>query len=112
MTIEALYKRIIASDELKSAFIEAVKAQKLDEFLKSQGCDAAGVEIMDFLKSLQKAEGELADDELNSVAGGCNSTEAIYSMTVAFCIGFAIMSAVDPVSENKDDWGDKLLCDI
>ena len=112
MTIEALYKRIIASDELKSAFIEAVKAQKLDEFLKSQGCDAAGAEIMDFLKSLQKAEGELADDELSAVAGGCNSTEAIYSMTVAFCIGFAIMSAVDPVSENKDDWGDRLLCDI
>ena len=103
MTIEALYKEIIASDELKSAFVEAVKAQKLDEFLKSQGCDAAGAEIMDFLKALQKAEGELADDELNSVAGGCNSTEAIYSMTVAFCIGFAIMSAVDPVSENKDD---------
>lgn len=112
MTIEALYKKIIASDELKSAFAEAVKAQKLDEFLKSQGCDAAGAEIMDFLKSLQKAEGELADDELNAVAGGCNSTEAIYSMTVAFCIGFAIMSAEDPVSENKDDWGDRLLCDI
>ena len=112
MIIEALYKRIIASDELKSAFIEAVKAQKLGDFLKAQGCDAAGTEIMDFLKSLRKGEGELADDELSAVAGGCNSTEAIYSMTVAFCIGFAIMSAVDPVSENKDDWGDKLLCDI
>lgn len=112
MTIEALYKKIIASDELKAAFAEAVKAQKLDEFLKSQGCEATGAEIMDFLKSLQKAEGELADDELSAVAGGCNSTEAIYSMTVAFCIGFAIMSAVDPVSENKDDWGDRLLCDI
>ncbi len=112
MTIEALYKKIIASDELKAAFAEAVKAQKLDEFLKSQGCEATGAEIMDFLKSLRKGEGELADDELNSVAGGCNSTEAIYSMTVAFCIGFAIMSAVDPVSENKDDWGDRLLRDI
>lgn len=112
MTIEALYKRIIASDELKSAFVEAVKAQKLDEFLKSQGCEATGAEIMDFLKSLQKAEGELADDELSAVAGGCNSTEAIYSMTVVICIAFAAISAVDPVSENKDDWGDKLLCDI
>lgn len=112
MTIEALYKEIIASDELKSAFVEAVKAQKLDEFLNSQGCDAAEAEVVDFLKSLRKGEGELADDELSAVAGGCNSTEAIYSMTVAFCIGFAIMSAVDPVSENKDDWGDKLLCDI
>lgn len=111
MTIEALYKRIIASDELKSAFVEAVKAQKLGDFLKAQGCEAAEAEVVDFLKSLRKGEGEVAD-ELSAVAGGCNSTEAIYSMTVAFCIGFAIMSAVDPVSENKDDWGDKLLCDI
>ena len=111
MTIEALYKKIIASDELKSAFAEAVKAQKLDEFLKSQGCEATGAEIMDFLKSLQQAEGELADDELNSVAGGGTSPEALYSMTVAFCIGFAAISAEDPVSENKDDWGDKMLCD-
>lgn len=111
MTIEALYKRIIASDELKSAFVEAVKAQKLGDFLKAQGCEAAEAEVVDFLKSLRKGEGEVVD-ELSAVAGGCNSTEAIYSMTVAFCIGFAIMSAVDPVSENKDDWGDKLLCDI
>ena len=111
MTIEALYKRIIASDELKSAFAEAVKAQKLDEFLKSQGCEATGAEIMDFLKALQKAEGELADDELSAVAGGCNSTEAIYSMTVVICIAIAVVSAANPKSENKDDWGDKMLCD-
>lgn len=37
MTIEALYKKIIASDELKAAFVEAVKAQKLGDFLKAQG---------------------------------------------------------------------------
>lgn len=68
MTIEALYKRIIASDELKSAFVEAVKAQKLGDFLKSQGCEATGAEAIDFLKSLRKGEGELADDELSAVA--------------------------------------------
>ena len=112
MTIEALYKRIIASDELKSAFVEAVKAQKLGDFLKAQGCDATEAEVIDFIKSLQKGEGELADDELSAVAGGCNSTEAIYSMTVVICIAIAAISAEDPVSENKDDWGDKLLCDI
>ena len=111
MTIEALYKRIIASDELKSAFIEAVKAQKLDEFLKSQGCEATGAEVVDFIKSLRKGEGELADDELSAVAGGCNSTEAIYSMTVVICIAIAVVSAANPKSENKDDWGDKMLCD-
>lgn len=112
MTIEALYKEIIASDELKSAFVEAAKAQKLGDFLKAQGCDATEAEVIDFIKSLQKAEGELADDELSAVAGGCNSTEAIYSMTVVICIAFAAISAEDPVSENKDDWGDRLLCDI
>ena len=112
MTIEALYKRIIASDELKSAFVEAVKAQKLGDFLKAQGCEATEAEVVDFIKSLRKGEGELADDELSAVAGGCNSTEAIYSMTVAFCIGFATISATDPISENKDDWGDRLLCDV
>lgn len=112
MTIEALYKRIIASDELKSAFVEAVKAQKLGDFLKAQGCEATEAEVVDFLKSLRKGEGELADDELSAVAGGCNSTEAIYSMTVVICIAFAAISAEDPVSENKDDWGDRLLCDI
>ena len=111
MTIEALYKEILASDELKSAFVEAVKAQKLGDFLKAQGCEATEAEVVDFLKSLRKGEGELAD-ELSAVAGGCNSTEAIYSMTVVICIAFAIMSAVDPVSENKDDWGDRLLCDV
>ena len=111
MTIEALYKEILASDELKSAFVEAVKAQKLGDFLKAQGCDATEAEVVDFIKSLRSAEGELADDELSSVAGGCNSTEAIYSMTVVICIMFAALSAEDPVSENKDDWGDRLLCD-
>ena len=111
MTIEALYKKIIASDELKSAFVEAVKAQKLDDFLKAQGCEAAEAEVVDFLKSLRKGEGELADDELSSVAGGCDAEEAIYSMTVVICIAFAAISAEDPVSENKDDWGDRLLCD-
>ncbi len=111
MTIEALYKEILASDELKSAFVEAVKAQKLGDFLKAQGCDAAEAEVVDFLKSLRKGEGELADDELNSVAGGCNAGEAAASFTVVTCIVLATISATDPISDNKDDWGDRLLCD-
>ena len=111
MTIEALYKEIIASDELKSAFVEAVKAQKLGDFLKAHGCEAAEAEVVDFLKSLRKGEGELADDELSSVAGGCNAGEAAASFTVVTCIVLATISATDPISDNKDDWGDRLLCD-
>ena len=112
-TLETLYQEVLASDELKKGLAGAAKTPEgLTEWVKAQGCEATEAEVVDFIKSLRKGEGELADDELSAVAGGCNSTEAIYSMTVAFCIGFAIMSAVDPVSENKDDWGDKLLCDI
>ena len=78
MTIEALYKEIIASDELKAAFVEAVKAQKLGDFLKAQGCEATEAEVVDFLKSLRKGEGELAD-ELSAVAGGCTSMGSNHS---------------------------------
>ena len=112
MTIEALYKEILASDELKAAFVEAVKAQKLGDFLKAHGCEAAEAEVVDFIKSLRSAEGELADDELNSVAGGCNGGEAAASFTVVTCIVLATISATDPISDNKDDWGDRLLCDV
>ena len=33
-------------------------------------------------------------------------------MTVVICIAIAVVSAANPKSENKDDWGDRLLCDI
>ena len=32
-------------------------------------------------------------------------------MTVVICIAIAVVSAANPKSENKDDWGDKMLCD-
>ena len=112
MTIEALYKEIIASDELKSAFVEAVKAQKLGDFLKAQGCDATEAEVIDFIKSLQKGEGELADDVLNSVAGGCNGGEAAVSILgFGFMCGMMAMKSSRESPLPKDEWPDgNILC--
>ena len=80
MTIEKLYATIISSDELKAAFAAAAKEGKLIEFLKAQGCEATEAEVMEFIKSKQNAEGEIADDELDSVAGGCSSLNTAASL--------------------------------
>ena len=64
--IEELYKSIFANDDLKAQYIEAVKENKLDEFLKTQGCSATTEDIWAFIDSKK----ELSLDELDSVAGG------------------------------------------
>ena len=67
-TLQELYAEIVGSDELKKVFSEAAKDGKVTEFLKAQGCEATEEEISVFLK--EKADQELSDDELDSVAGG------------------------------------------
>ena len=92
-TLQELYKEIIASEELKAAFTEAAKGGKVTEFLKTQGVEATVEEVTAFLKS---QTGELSDEELDSVAGGCNEktkTEVGYSLA-SFGIGCAIYAAV------------------
>lgn len=80
MTIEKLYATIMGSDELKASLVAAAKEGRLAEFLKSQGCEATEAEVLEFIKSKQNAEGEIADDELDSVAGGCSSLNTVGSM--------------------------------
>lgn len=113
MTIEALYSKVIGSEELKAAFVAAVKEKKIAEFLKEQGCEATEAEVAEFLKSKQGAEGEVADEELDAVAGGgCNTTETFFScITVGvYCAVEAIKSAT--MDKPEDGWGnDCLLCE-
>ena len=95
MTIEALYSKVIGSEELKAAFVAAVKEKKIVEFLKSK----------------QNAEGEVSDAELDAVSGGCNGEEAVYSVFTAglLCAGLAIMSYSSDTP--PDEWSDgKILC--
>ena len=73
-TLEALYQEILASEELKKSFAEAMEKKQMEEFLKANGCEAGMEEVDAFLKEKQERQGEVADEELDSVAGGCGSS--------------------------------------
>ena len=113
MRLEELYSKVIGSEELKAAFVAAVKEKKIAEFLKEQGCEATEAEVAEFLKSKQGAEGEVADEELDAVAGGgCNTAETLLSCATVgvFCAMDAIKSAT--MDKPEDGWGnDCLLCE-
>ena len=99
-------------EELKAAFVAAVKEKKIAEFLKAQGCEATEAEVTEFLKAKQDAEGEIADEELDAVAGGCNDVEFMISVGTlgAYCLGRAIDSATGNGSA-KEHWGEgQILC--
>ena len=59
MRLEELYSKVIGSEELKAAFVAAVKEKKIAEFLKEQGCEATEAEVAEFLKAKQSAEGQI-----------------------------------------------------
>ncbi|MBP5166453.1 MAG: hypothetical protein ILP09_04265 [Oscillospiraceae bacterium] len=95
-TLQELYSEIIASDELKAAFAEAAKDGKAAEFLKAHGCEATAEELAAFLKS--RSNGEISDEELDSVAGGCSETtgkEAAMSVATGgiACAVIAVISS-------------------
>ena len=83
-TIQELYTEIMANDELKKAFVEAMKAGKLEDFLKERGCEATEEEVKEFVetKAASDAPIELSDDELKHVAAG----SGIHSET-CYCTG-------------------------
>ena len=70
-TLQRLYGEVMASDALKKEYFAAANEGKLDEFLSSHGCDATGEQLGEFLSNSKNLpQGEIADDELDSVAGG------------------------------------------
>ena len=106
-TLQELYNEITASDELKAAFADAAKGGKAAEFLKAQGCEATAEELAAFLKG-QKS-GELSDEELDNVGGGCDTAaEAAFSVMSGGigCAARAIVSATTGyVGQKKEDDG-------
>ena len=71
-TMQELYGEIVASDELKKALVEAMKADKIEDFLKAHDCEATEEEVKEFIeaKAGEDAPIELSDDELKGIAGG------------------------------------------
>ena len=83
-TLQELYDEIVASDDQKKAFVEAMKAGKLEDFLKAHGCETAEEEVMEFIatKAAEDAPIELSEDEIKHVVGG----STIHSET-CYCTG-------------------------
>ncbi len=98
MTLQEIYDKVMASEELKRSFAEAAGDKgKLEAWLKANGSDATIEQLGDFLKAKQTS-GEVSDDELENVAGG-TSSEDITSYTMlsivtagTACAGMAIAS--------------------
>ena len=82
-SLQELYDEIMASDELKKQFV-ALKPEQVEEFVKSQGCDATMDDITAFLKAKKNEDKELTLDELDNVAGGhgCSQTGIETAMSI------------------------------
>ena len=70
MTLEEIYEKTMASEDLKKSFADAVKDdEKLTAWLKAQGCSATVEELTRFMEN-RTGIGEICDEELENVAGG------------------------------------------
>ena len=71
-TLQDLYEEIKGDDKQKRAFVEAMKAGAVRDFLEERGCDATEEEVREFLeaKAAEDSPIELSMDELAEVAGG------------------------------------------
>ena len=76
-TLQDLYTEIMASDELKKAFAQAAKDNKVADFLKAQGCDATEDEFKAFLTEKAKDDKALSEEDLENVAGGWSLDTAL-----------------------------------
>ena len=71
-TAQELYSEIIANDEQKKAFVEAMKANKLEDFLKTHDCEATAEEVKEFIetKAGEDTPIELSDSDVKHIVGG------------------------------------------
>ena len=70
-TLEEVYQNALSSGEERVAFAEAAKTEEdLAAFLAARGCEATPGQALEFLKEKVEVAGELADAELDDVAGG------------------------------------------
>ncbi len=82
MTLQEMYNKVMASEELKKSFAEAAQDKgKLAEWLKANGSNATVEQVSEFLKSKQTS-GEVSDEELENVAGGSDSVDVTLSVVL------------------------------
>ena len=76
-TLQDLYKEVMASEDLKKAFAQAAKDNKVADFLKAQGCDATEEEFKAFVREKEGSEKPLSEEDLENAAGGVNLAQSI-----------------------------------
>ena len=89
-TLEEVYQKVLADEGERAAFVEAGgTAEGLEAFLRERGCEASLEEVGEFLEAKQAQQGELADEELDSVAGGggCTPVEKVALSTFGIGLG-------------------------
>lgn len=71
-TLQELYGEIIADDEQKRAFVEAMEAGNVEDFLRRRDCSATEDEVREFLeaKAAEDDPVQLTDDQLEEISGG------------------------------------------
>ncbi len=125
MKLEELYTKTMSDEALKKAYVDAASEGKLAEFLKANGCETTEEELKAFLDAKQNKTGELEDDELDQVAGGCDDDDnrerchgyvVIQSTSTETCEYFSERFDYGIVSGPCDDcyycckWWEKPVC--
>lgn len=73
MTVEELYGKVMADEELKQSFIAAVKDGEAYEWAKDHGVGGTKEELIAYAKAALKDSGTvLSDEEISQFAGGRN----------------------------------------
>ena len=119
-TLQELYNEVIASEELKKEYFQAVSDKKVGTFMKAHGCEATAEEFKTFLveQSQKTADKELSVEELENVAGGgCNGVTkretyiSIFSAGIG-CAIISIESAVTGHAGQKTDSEGRLCSEL
>ena len=74
ISLEQFIKEIAGSAKLRREFETIRNREALDAFLEKHGCKATGLDFVKYLKSKPRGEGEISDDDAESVAGGAQLT--------------------------------------
>ena len=109
-TVGELYEKVLADEAERTAFTQAgATTEGLRAFLADRGCDATPEDVAGFLEARRAEQGEISDEELDSVAGGCNTSEAWVS---AFSIGLgcAISAIASAAQGDMEGSNGRILC--
>lgn len=67
-TIEELFRKVLDDEDLRASFGQALEGDRLEVFLRENGCEAAPSEVREALEGMFREE--LGDELLDEVNGG------------------------------------------